>query len=523
MGEREIVGKNISTAPDGKTYSLPDNALLAADFEQLAKCAKEYHDRGLKVVVVQGLGFVGAASAAVIADANMPDGSPRYFVIGVDLANSGTFWKIAKLNEGETVVVSPDKRLPLLIHRAVLERGNLRATASQDVYSLADYVVVDVQLDVTNRLTAETNEVSIDLEAFREAVRSVAKRANEETLILIETTVPVGTCRQIVMPIFEEERARRGIKTPVQLAHAYERVMPGPRYVDSINNFWRSFSGVDEVSAEKARHFLESFIDVERFPLWELQCTESSEMAKLLENSYRAVNIALIHEWTLFAERAGINLFEVVNSIRVRKGTHDNMRFPGFGVGGYCLTKDTLLAQWSANELFSGASELAVGVGALKINNEMPMHTLDLLKECLGELRGMEIAVCGITYIADVADSRNSPTEILVDALLQAGAVVRLHDPCLERWDERPEFKLMSSYEDATRNSDAVVFTVGHGMYLDMPPETMIGSCHAHPCIVDTQNIVSDEKADFIRKQGCRVVGVGKGHWRRKGYGCQQR
>lgn len=520
MGGQAIVGKNVSMAPDGKMYVLPDRAVLDADLERLAKRAKEYRDRGREVVVVQGLGFVGAASAAVIADANMPDGSPRYLVIGVDLARPGTYWKVARLNEGETVVVSPDERLPILIRRAVLDRGNLCATASQDVYSLADYVVVDVQLDVTNRLTAATNEVSIDLEAFEDAIRCVAKKAPEEALVLIETTVPVGTCEQVVMPVFLEERARRGLQSPVRLAHAYERVMPGPRYVDSINNYWRSFSGVDQVSSQKARSFLESFINVEKYPLWELQCTNSSEMAKLLENSYRATNIALIHEWTLFAERAGINLFEVVNSIRVRKGTHDNMRFPGFGVGGYCLTKDTLLAQWSANELFGGASELAMGVGALKVNHAMPLHTLDLIKESLGDLCGKEVAVCGIAYIADVADSRNSPAEVLVDALREAGGHVRLHDPCLERWEERPDLTMMSTYEEATRGADAIVFTVGHRMYLEMSPETMIGSCHVRSCVVDTQDVVSDEKAEFIHNRGRRVIGVGKGHWRQRGYEC---
>jgi UDP-N-acetyl-D-glucosamine dehydrogenase len=522
MGEQAVVGKNMSTAPDGRTYALPGQAALTAEFAQIAKRAEEYRDQGRGIVVVQGLGFVGAASAAVIADASMPDGSPRYLVIGVDLARPGTFWKVARLNEGATGVVSPDERLPRMIRRAVLDRGNLIATASQEAYSLADYVVVDVQLDVTNRLTAATDEVSINLEAFKEAIRSVARRAPEEALVLVETTVPVGTCEQVVMPIFQEERARRGMRTPVRLAHAYERVMPGPRYVDSINNYWRTFSGVDQASSRRARAFLESFVNVDTFPLWELQCTNSSEMAKLLENSYRATNIALMHEWTLFAERAGINLFEVVNSIRVRKGTHDNMRFPGFGVGGYCLTKDTLLAQWSANELFGGASELAMGVGALKVNHAMPLHTFDLVKESLGDLHGKEVAVCGITYIADVADSRNSPAEILVDALRQAGARVRLHDPCLGRWEERPDMAVTSRYEDATRGADAVVFAIGHRPYLEMSAERIIEQCPLGTCIVDAQDVVPDEKAGTIVNHGRRVVGVGKGHWRRRGYECHR-
>ena len=109
--------------------------------------------------------------------------------------------------------------------------------------------------------------------------------------------------------------------------------MPGPRYIDSIRRFWRTYAGIDQPSTERARAFLSTFIQTGEFALWPLGDTASSELGKVLENSYRAANIALIHEWTLFAEKAGINLWAVVDSIRVRKGTHDNMRYPGFGVG----------------------------------------------------------------------------------------------------------------------------------------------------------------------------------------------
>src|SRR5262249_9123144 len=144
-----------------------------------------------------------------------------------------------------------------------------------------------------------------------------------EALVLVETTVPVGTCGRLVKPLLDEERARRGIGAPLRLAHCYERVMPGPNYVNSIRRMRRTFAGFDQASSARAREFLESFIETDAHPLWELADMAGSEMAKLLENSYRAVNIALIHEWALFAERAGLDLFAVIDSIRVRKGTHD--------------------------------------------------------------------------------------------------------------------------------------------------------------------------------------------------------
>src|SRR5204862_1516154 len=142
----------------------------------------------------------------------------------------------------------------------------------------------------------------------------------------------------------------------------------------------------------------------------ELPDTNSSELGKLLENSYRAVNIAFIHEWTLLAEKLGIDLFEVVRSIRVRSGTHDNMRFPGFGVGGYCLTKDSLLAQWGADSLLGSDVLLEMSLDALRTNAQMPLHTARLVAEATGGNLDITLAVCGLSYLSGVADTRDSPS-----------------------------------------------------------------------------------------------------------------
>ena len=234
-----------------------------------------------------------------------------------------------------------------------------------------------------------------------------------DALVLIETTVPVGMTDQVVLPTLRGERLLRGIDTPVLLAHAYERVMPGPQYVSSIRAYPRVFAGADERSSEAAREFLSSFIHTpDGDGLSQLADTVSSELAKLLENSYRATNIAFMHEWTLLAENLGVDLFRIIDVIRKRKGTHDNMRYPGFGVGGYCLTKDSLLAQWGADHLLgSEANQLRMTLDALRTNALMPVHTAQLVREAAdGDLSGAVIAVCGVSYIPDVADTRNSPT-----------------------------------------------------------------------------------------------------------------
>lgn len=500
-------------------FPIPDETEQKALYAELCQKAQWHRDQGRKIVIVQGLGFVGFAVAAVIANATDSSGHPLYFVIGVELPTADSYWKVGKLNDGLTPIVSPDPELPRLIHESVHERKNLYGTVSEQAYSLADIIVVDVPLDVIGRSVQKPEDIQIDIESFKAAVKVIGRFMRHDALVLIETTVPFGTCEQIASPILKEERLQRGISNPFYLAHAYERVMPGPNYVDSIRLFWRNFAGIDKASTEKAREFLASFIDTDSYPLCELESTVSSELAKLLENSYRAVNIAFIHEWTLLAEQAGINLFAVIDSIRVRKGTHDNIRFPGFGVGGYCLTKDSLLAQWAASNLFETDVVLGMTMDALNINYKMPLHTFDLLdKLAVGGLKGKTIAVCGISYLPEIPDTRNSPTELLVKELLKAGANVVIYDPCISKWPEMQDIPLAQNMSSCLEQAEGIVFTIPHKVFLELSPKTLLDSVPSPPFIVDAQNILSDDKANFLHDHGCQLFGVGKGHWRKLGY-----
>jgi nucleotide sugar dehydrogenase len=500
---------SISRAPDGTAYDIPGAAQIADHFAEISRLAG-----GRPVVVVQGLGFVGSAVAAVIADARSVNGTPRWFVIGVDLPLPGSWWKIAYVNEGRAPVGSPDPEFDRLVEQGALQTRNLVATASEEAYALADVIVVDVHLDVVDRRVTSPEEIELDLTSFEAAIRTVGRHMRGDALVLVETTVPIGACGKIIIPALESERAARGIFDPVQLAHAYERVMPGPRYIESVRRFRRSFSAIDETSALRAREFLGSFIDPEFEPL-ELADTASSELAKLLENSYRAANIAFVHEWTLLAEKTGINLWAVVDSIRVRKGTHDNLRYPGFGVGGYCLTKDSLLAQWSATHLSKNSDILAVTLEALRINHDMPLHSLNLIRELAGgSLSNVRLLVCGISYLADVADTRNSPTELFVDAAISEGAEVTVHDPCLRAWPERPAVRICGDLQTALRSNDAIVLAVPHRAYKQLTPSDFPPG----RAIVDANNVLEDAVAQSLHGAGSRLAGVGKGHWRKQGY-----
>jgi UDP-N-acetyl-D-glucosamine dehydrogenase len=510
---------DMSVGPEGERFAIPSEADVAAEFRLISEDAERHRRQGGQVVVVQGLGFVGAAVAAAVASAVDDQGRHLHYVIGVDLARPETYWKVARINAGMPAVVSADPELAALTRRAVVTTGNLRATTAEEAYRLADVIIVDVHLDVRNRVVESPFEIEVDLEGFAGALRTVGRHMAPDALVLVETTVPVGACRRVALPLLQEERRRRGIDEPVLLAHAYERVMPGPNYVSSIRAQPRSFAGVDERSALRAREFLSTFVDVENHPVWELGDTVASELGKLLENSYRSMNIAFVHEWTLLAEQIGINLFEVVDSIRVRRGTHDNMRYPGFGVGGYCLTKDSLLAQWGANNLLEADVVLGMTLEALRTNYLMPLHTLDLVREVAdGDLSGKVVAVCGVSYLAEVGDTRNSPAATLVEKLLDEGAEVRVHDPHVPRWLEKPDVPVHPDLERALEGADGVVLAVPHSGYLDLAPADLLTSLRRPSFVVDAQNVISDAKAAALRDGGCRVIGVGKGHWRKERY-----
>lgn len=516
-----VESPGVSVAPDGTAYPLPADAERAADAERLSADAQRARAEGRQVVAVQGLGFVGVAVAACVAAARDEAGRPRCFVIGVDLPTPASYWRVRRVAEGTSPMTAPDPDLPALLRDGALVTGNLRATTCEEAYGLADVIIVDVPLHVPDRVSTEPAGLAIDQRSFEEALRAVGRRMRPDALVLMETTVPAGFCEQVAAPLLQEERMRRGIETPLLLAYAPERVMPGPRYVESIRRFWRAFAGIDRASTARARAFLSSFIDTTSHPLSELADPTSAELVKLLENSYRAANIAFIHEWTLLAEQLGVNLFAVIEAIRVRTGTHDNIRNPGFGVGGYCLTKDSLLAQWSATHLFGTDVVLRMTLDALRINHEMPLHTLSLTREVLGgSFAKRRVAVCGISYLPGVGDTRWSPAEIFVDRLLTEGAIVVLHDPYVPVWPERPDLSVGQDLATALHGADALVLAVPHAPYRVLSSEALTRMVGRPAALVDAQNVVDDETAATLRAAEWRLAGVGKGHWRTRRYQC---
>lgn len=498
----------VSRTPYGEEYQ----------FDPEREAGRERIDRFLerntaeKTVVIQGLGFVGSAMLTAVASARDPKGRPRYAVIGVDLPTPQSYWKVGRINAGLLPIVSSDEWMEA-VFRENFERGHILATTNPYAYEVADVLVVDINLDVQKKAPGHAQGRSVDLGPLKEAVRQVAERMKPTCLVVVESTVPPGACEKVLLPLIEAEFKRRGLEgRPVHLAHSYERVMPGKNYLRSITEFYRVFSGLNETARKEVRAFLESFINTERFPLSEVSSTTASEIGKVLENSFRAANIAFIQEWTEFAEAAGVNLFEVIGAIR-KRDTHKNIMLPGFGVGGYCLTKDPLMADWAYGDLFGGAGALAMSVEAVNINDLMPLHSFRLLQRALGDLSGKDLVLMGVSYLNNVADTRNSPSETFYRACMKAGATVRLHDPLVRHWSEL-DLPVETSVERlAGGHADAVVMAVRHQEYGALTADDFELMLKPGGLVLDTNNVISDEQADRLRQCGFRLVGVGKGHW----------
>ncbi|HXH24744.1 MAG TPA: nucleotide sugar dehydrogenase, partial [Vicinamibacterales bacterium] len=428
-----------------------DPGAAEPDFGEICRRADDARRAGQEVVAVLGLGFVGTAVAANLARTES-DGRPAFFVVGIDADSEPGREKCARLNLGIPPTYADDARLGAVIAAAAREPKRAIATVDSRALALADVVVSCINLDLT-RAPFDTTRLSCDTDGYAEAMRVVGRHLRPGALVCIESTVPIGMCDRVIYPALCAGLREQGIDPALRrplLAYCYERVMPGPRYLDSVNNLWRSYAGIDEASGARAEAFLSKFVNTKEFPLWRHKHTRAAEMAKLLENAYRAANIAFIEEWAVLAEAAGVDLFDIVRSIRVRKGTHDNMMFPGLGVGGYCLTKDALLACYGAERLLEAPAALPFSRSAIVTNERMPLRAVEMIAGHFGgALDGRSAAIVGVTYRPGVADTRSSPAEAVARALAARGVSVVAYDPLVRRWAELPEVPLVSSLETA--------------------------------------------------------------------------
>jgi len=529
-----------SISPDGERFNLPQETDYALEYDRLKEIVEARRREGFEIVVVMGLGFVGAVMAGVVADSiGSETGKPNKFVIGMQRPSSRSFWKIPLFNRGISPVKAEDPEVAPLIERCVTQKKTLTATFTYDALKLADVLIVDVQCDFLKEELGNLRKGFAEIGALEDSFKIIGKRISPHCLVLIETTVPPGTTEYVAYPLIKKGFKARGIDAEPMLAHSFERVMPGKEYVRSVRDFWRVCSGINRESRERVTRFLSDVLNVEKFPLTVLDRPIESETCKIVENSYRATILAFLNEWSLFAETNGVDIVKVIDAIKVRP-THNNILFPGPGIGGYCLPKDGGLGIWAYKHLMGFENDIfRITPEAININDTRALHAAQLVRDALRNMgrivAASQIALLGVSYREDVGDTRYSGSEIVARKLTEMGADVRAHDPYVRHWwelekqDSYPavgaswsrffrnqehltDFSMTPDLETALKGSDAVVLAVRHRPYLELDPDDMVRMAGGPLAVVDCFGILEDAKIERYFELGCEVKGMGRGH-----------
>jgi nucleotide sugar dehydrogenase len=536
------MNEKYSISPNGEKFPLPESEDFKQEFEILKKRVSQEKEKGREIVVVMGVGFVGAVMAAIVADATDEKGNPNKFVIGMQRPSVRSYWKIPLLNRGISPVKAEDPEVDPMISRCVKDKQTLIATYTYDVLSLADVVVIDVQCDYLKADLGDVRTGRTEMAALESSFEIIAEHIRPEALVLIETTVAPGTTEQVAYPIMKKIFKNRGIKSEPLLAHSYERVMPGRNYVASIRDFWRVCSGINEEAKNRVVKFLNEVLNTEEYPLTVMDKPIESETAKIVENSYRATILAFLDEWSLFAERNGVDIIKVIKAIKVRP-THSNMIFPGPGIGGYCLPKDGGLGVWSYKHILGFEDDIfKITPLAIDINDTRGVHAAQLTRDALRNMgqpiAAAEILVLGAAYREDVGDTRYSGSEIIIRKLAEMGAEIRVHDPYIDHWwefekqDSYPgvgqsksrffrnqeklaEISVQNDLNTALKDVEAVIFAVRHEPYLNLQPDDVIEAIGQRAAIIDCFGILTDAQIRRYFELGCEVKGLGRGHIQR--------
>ncbi len=529
-----------SVSPDGTVYPLPKEEEYQAELARIERLVEQAKGKGQEIVVVMGLGFVGAVMAAIVADTTDEDGRPSKFVIGMQRPSKRSYWKIPLLNKGISPVKAEDPEVDPMIARCVLEKKTLVATYVYDVLGFADCVIVDVQLDYAKNELGNVRNGSVEMSALEESFDVIAHRIKPDCLVLIETTVAPGTTEQVALPAMRKIFRQRGITSEPLLAHSYERVMPGRDYVASIRDFWRVCSGVNEEAKTRVVTFLNEVLNTNEFPLTCLDRPIESETAKVMENSYRATILAFLDEWSLFAERNGVDITKVIKAIKMRP-THSNIMFPGPGIGGYCLPKDGGLGIWGSKHILGFDDEtFKITPLAIDINDTRSLHAAQLVRDALRNMNvpvaSARVLLLGASYREDVGDTRNSGSEIMARRLTEMGVEIRVHDPYVDRWwelerqDDYPskskavffrnqerlkDLLVLKDLDEALEGIQALVLAVRHEQYLDLDPDAIVARAGQPIAVIDCFGILDDAKIRRYFELGCEVKGLGRGHIRR--------
>lgn len=379
-----------------------------------------------KSICVVGLGYIGLPTASIFA-------SNGFKVHGVDVSP----WVVETINRGDIHIEEPGLKT---VVQAAIHSGNLRAGLEPIV---ADAFILAVPTPVTPDRKA-------DLSYVEAAARSIVPYLRPGCQVILESTSPPRTTVDVVLPILAESGLAIG--TELFVSHSPERVLPGKILNELIQNS-RVVGGVNRASAERARDLYAAFVEGQIF----LTDATTAEMVKLMENTYRDVNIALANELAVLCGQLGISAWDVVQMANHHPRVH--LHQPGPGVGGHCISVDP----WFLVEALPEDTRLIAM--ARRINDEMPHRVAGLLKERLVGISRPRVALLGVTYKGNVDDTRESPALEVIAELQAAGVAVGIYDPHVKTFAYP-----LCGLEEALRGADAVVLLADHAEFKTLIP-----------------------------------------------------
>ncbi len=409
-------------------------------------------------VCVLGLGYIGLPTSAMFA-------SHGVSVYGVDVNEE----VVKNLKEGKIII--EENGLPELV-KEVVEKGMLDC-GTKPVES--DVYIIAVPTPVNEDKTAGMKYV----ESATESIVPLLKKGD---LVILESTSPPRTVSDIMVPILKKSGLNIG--EDVYVSHSPERVLPGQILNELVNND-RIVGGINEISAIKTKELYQTFVKSEIF----ITDSTTAEMCKLMENTYRDVNIALANELAKVCEKLGVNAFEVIKYSN--KHPRVNLHSPGPGVGGHCIAVDPWFIVEKAPE-FAKIMNLARNT-----NDNMPYHVSNLASDMLGDNKN--VTILGITYKPDVDDMRESPIEYLEEDLKKKGLNVCVVDPHVSAYN-------FDVYEKLT-NSDLLILAVNHKEFNSIDFEK-VAKVMKTKNILDTRNTLDRDK---LRNLGFNYKLIGDG------------
>lgn len=415
---------------------------------------------GYELVIV-GLGYVGMPLACAASSAGLK-------VAGYDIDSD----VVATLIGGRSHIddLSDDDIV------GMLGRGFTPST-NQEILSKAETIVICVP-------TPLSDEGGPDLRAVMAATRAVSAQLQPETLVILESTTFPGTTETIVQPMLESG-SHLTAGTDFELAFSPERVDPGNQHY-TITNTPKVVGGITERSTQAARRFYAQFVD----EVVTARGTREAETAKLLENTYRHVNIALVNEMARFCHEMDIDLWDVIRLASTKPFGFQPF-YPGPGVGGHCIPIDP--------NYLSHAVRSALGYPfrfvelAQEINATMPGYVAHRIQNALNDVgravRGSSVLLLGVTYKANIADQRESPAVALAQHLLDLGAVLSYHDPHVHEWRSRPDVPRAEDLERAIADADLTVLVQHHQAY---DTDDLVRRARL---LFDTRGVTTDDRA----------------------------